>query len=272
MIMYEDNMAANTDIEVSEELATPMNLQLFAEDDINVDPAPTDLAPELEPSNEPTPEPDITQTQAFSHRLKEETEKARNTERDNLIAEMYGESHGIRTYAEYQKAVAEQQRQAEIQRLVQENVPESYANEMMENRKFREQFETQKKSQEQKEQQTKQYQEFLEAYPEFSDPQKINEIPAEVWQSAKTGTNILDAYVRYENKSLKGELSKYQTQQQAVQANQANAASSTGSVKGSGLPDSGYISREVFDANKSNQSWMSKNYDSITKSMQKWGK
>ena len=248
--MYEDdNLAANPDIETGE----------FATPETPVE-APTEVQGQ------------VTDTQAFAHRLKEETTKARNAERDAMISEMYGESHNIHTYADYQKAMEAQQRETEIQKLVQENVPESYAKEMMENRKFRSQYENERKTQSQKENQTKQYKEFLDAYPEFNDEAKINEIPAEVWQSAKAGTSILDAYVRYENKSLKGELTKYQTQQQAVQANQVNAQSSTGSVKGTGLPDSGYISKEVFDANKSNQSWMSKNYESITKSMQKWGK
>ena len=53
---------------------------------------------------------------------------------------------------------------------------------------------------------------------------------------------------------------------------QANAATSTGSAKGTGKPVAGYIPKEVFEANKGNQDWLSKNYDTLIKSMKKWGK
>lgn len=210
---------------------------------------------------------DITQTQAFAHRLKQETEKAKAAERDALIAEMYGSTHGIRTYAEYQKAVDEANRQAEIDRLVQQNIPEDYAKEMMENRKFREQYESERKASEAKTQQEKQYMDFISAYPDI----KPEQVPLEVWQMTEQGVSLLDAYVRYENKSLREQLNKFQTKEQAAAANQANAASSTGSVKTTGLPDSGYISKEVYEQNKGNQQWMMKNYDNLTKSMRKWG-
>ena len=59
-------------------------------------------------------------------------------------------------------------------------------------------------------------------------------------------------------------------QQQKDQANQINAGSSTGSAKGQGTPDVGFISKEVFLQNKNNQNWMMKNYDILRKSMSRW--
>lgn len=58
---------------------------------------------------------DVTQTQAFSHRLKEATTQAEQQARDAVIAELYGESHGIKTYADYQAAIQRQQQAAEAQ-------------------------------------------------------------------------------------------------------------------------------------------------------------
>lgn len=97
--MSEEIMAANT-VETTEGIATPNeSVEISAEN------------PQIESTQEPTKEPDITATQAFARRLKEATTKAK----DELIAEMYGESHGIYTYADYQKALAEQREAQEKQ-------------------------------------------------------------------------------------------------------------------------------------------------------------
>lgn len=60
------------------------------------------------------PQPDVTNTQAFAHRLKEATTQAQQQARDDLIAEMYG-AQGIQTYAQYQDAVRQQQNQQQAQ-------------------------------------------------------------------------------------------------------------------------------------------------------------
>jgi hypothetical protein len=160
----------------------------------------------------------------------------------------------------------EQQR---LNELIQKNIPEEYAREMLENRKLREEYMAEKQAKEQGERQQKMYQEFFEAYPEFNDPKKANEIPAEVWKEVKQGRSLLDAYARYENKRLKDEMTKFQQQQQTQAANQKNAESSTGSVKSPGATG-GYISREQFDANKHDIGWVLKNLKTIEESRKHW--
>ncbi len=265
--------------------AYPMDLQLFADgapeagaeaegtepQSEETQQEPT-TQPATEPSEEPAAEqkPDVTETQAFARRLKEETDKARQKALDDFIDQTYGQSHNIHTFAEYQRALAIQNQQAEVNRLVQQNIPPQYAQEMLENRRFREQHLADQKRMQAQQQKNRQYQDFLTAYPEVaSDPSKI---PTEVWQSVQKGVSLVDAYSRYENKMLRDQLSKYQTQDQIGEANQANAATSTGSAKGTGKPVAGYIPKEVFEANKGNQDWLSKNYDTLIKSMKKWGK
>jgi hypothetical protein len=113
------NKAANT-----VEIAYPqIDLQLFAEGEGEPAIEPTTepeteptTEPVTEPTQEPAKEPDITATQAFARRLKEATTKAK----DELIAEMYGETHGIYTYADYQKALAEQKAAAERAKIQEE--------------------------------------------------------------------------------------------------------------------------------------------------------
>jgi hypothetical protein len=101
--MSEEIMAANT-VETTEGIATPNeSVEISAEN------------PQIETTQE-LAKPDITATQAFAKRLKEATTKAK----DELIAEMYGETHGIYTYADYRKALAEQKAAAERAKLQEE--------------------------------------------------------------------------------------------------------------------------------------------------------
>jgi ribosomal protein L20A (L18A) len=205
-------------------------------------------------------------------RFAEIRRRAESEARDKLIAEMYGDSHGIRTYAEYQQALEETKRQEELEKLVQQNIPEDYAVEMMESRKFRQQFEEQQRYIQERQIKDKMYQEFLEAYPEFNDSEKAKTIPQEVWSKVREGKNLLDAFNNYKVKEYQKQFETIQNKEKAAEANQTNAQTSTGSVKGEGNPGSGYISKEVFESNKNNTKWMYDNYDLIKKSMGKWGK
>lgn len=107
--------------------------------------------------------------------------------------------------------------------------------------------------------------EFLDAYPDV----KPEDVPVEVWVEVNKGRNLLEAYVRYENKRLKEEMAKFQQQQQVQQANEKNAASSTGSAKSSGATG-GYISREQFEANKHDINWVRKNLSILEESRKHW--
>lgn len=117
--------------------------------------------------------------------------------------------------------------QEALNRLIQQNIPEEYAKKLLEHDKFMQEYQTEKQMREQKEKEQKMYSDFLEAYPDV----KPEDIPVEVWQEVKAGRDLTDAYARYENKRLKEEMAKYQTQQQTQQANEKNAAASAGSAK-----------------------------------------
>lgn len=128
--------------------------------------------------------------------------------------------------------------QQKINELIQKNIPPEIAQEVYEGRKFRETYTTKEKEMQQKQEQQQMYSEFLEAYPDFKDPQKANGIPPEVWQAVNKGEKLTNAYARYENQQLKAEMAKYQQQQQTQQANLNNAATSTGSAKNLTKPQS----------------------------------
>jgi hypothetical protein len=105
-------MAANE----SEFANLNMDLQLFAEGEPTTEPStePT-TEPATEPATEPTP--DVTNTQAFSKRLNEMTQKAIDAEYDRL----YGAEYGIHSKAEYDAAIAQQQAEAARQQFQDEN-------------------------------------------------------------------------------------------------------------------------------------------------------
>jgi hypothetical protein len=157
------------------------------------------------------------------------------------------------------------EQQQKMNELVQRNIPKEYAEKLLKVDEL-EQWKAQQERQRQVEQQRQQqeqykrqmYAEFLQMYPEV----KPEQIPKEVWQLVNQGHRLASAYAIYENKLLK---QQYQTQE----ANVKNAASSTGSVKTQGKTG-GYISREQFDANKSNQNWVMKNLDLIEESRKHW--
>ena len=155
--------------------------------------------------------------------------------------------------------------QRRINELVEQSVPEEYAKEMLENRKFREQYQTKLQQEEQNAKTLAMYNEFLSAYPNLDE----KSIPSEVWGTVAKGKSLLDAYISYENKTLKEQLENYKKLEQTQQANISTASTSTGSAKSNGS-SSEFITQETFEANRGNQSWVNKNYQRILESRQKW--
>ena len=161
-------------------------------------------------------------------------EEARTTARDEMISEMFGETHGIHTYAEYQEALAKQEQEQKLSELLEQNIPEEYATEMLENRKFREQFEAEKTAKQQQEQQQADMREFIKEFPDV----KPEDIPVEVWQANEKGVPLSYAYAKhaYKQATKAEEISK---------ANEENAKSSTGSVSGLGGQSTGLTKEMV---------------------------
>jgi len=170
-------------------------------------------------------------------------QEAKQEARDSWITEQGYEWKGkpIKTESEYREALQEQELETKI-RAQYANVPDEIINELTESRKFREQYQTKEQQNQAKQAEQRMYQEFDEAYPDL----KGEEIPPEVWAEVQQGKNLLDAYVRHENKLLRDQLSGVQAKEQAEQANLANAASSTGSVKTQGVPK-GSLTEEMVE-------------------------
>ena len=222
---------------------------------------------EVEVASEPTTtiesesqQTDITQTQSFAKRLKEETTKAEQRALDNFVEQTYGASHGIKTYAEYQEALAKQEQEQKLAELLEQNIPEEYATEMLENRKFREQFEAEQKTKQQQQQQQADMKDFISAFPDV----KADEIPAEVWKANANGIPLRYAYAEHALKQTREAEAK-------AKANAENAKGSMGNVSGDGVAnDSDFVTFDSYEKNKSNQSWVNKNFNKIMSSRPKW--
>jgi hypothetical protein len=158
---------------------------------------------------------------------------------------------------EYIQAVQAQQEQAKLDELIQQNIPEQYAKEILENKRFRETYENQLKENESKQKQNQQYNEFLTEYPDI-DPQSI---PIEVWQEVNQGKHILDAYAKHENKMLKQELA-------ALKGNQKNAANSPSSLTRNGQSNSAYFTKAQVEA--MSQKEVESKLDIILQSQKTW--
>lgn len=251
----DNEMAANTTEEVVE-IATP-NTEVTTEPTSEV---------QAETTQEVTTEPqqqDITQTQAFAHRLKEETARASQSARDAFISEQGYEWNDkpITTEREYKEAMKEQEIR---QSLANRELPEEVINELVESRKFREESKAEKAERTKQEAQQNDYRAFAEHYP------GVMEVPDEVWVDVNKGKSLVDAYRAHENKTLKAQIAEFERKAQIQAANSTNAATSTGSITGQGSVPSDFISKDTFESNRGNQSWMSKNYESLKKSMGKW--
>lgn len=183
-------------------------------------------------------------------------QEAAQEARDSLIAaEGYiWKGKPITTEAEYIAAKKEQEMEQEIERKYA-HLPDDVREEMLENRKFREQYQTQQQQIEAQQRQAQaqqdfasrrdsMYAEFLEEFPD----QDFEAIPKEVFAEAekwlktggREGRRLADAMTRHNWK-------QNMAQQQASEANQANAAASTGSVKAA-APPKGPLTEEMVEA------------------------
>ena len=99
-----------------------------------------------------------------------------------------------------------QEYEMELNRLVSENIPEEYAREIIESKKFREEYN--KKLNEENEKNAKEQMlerernDFLDMYGDVNP----KDIPPVVWDNWKSGTPLKYAYMEYEREQLKNKI------------------------------------------------------------------
>jgi hypothetical protein len=189
-------------------------------------------------------------------------ERAKQEARDAYIAEQGYEWNGksITTESEYREALREQEL---LQQYQSYDVPEEVIQELVENKKFREKYETEQQRLEREKSQERDFQAFLESYPDV----KPEEIPASVWQEVESGKSLIDAYMKHENKLLKEKLNITSKQESIQQRNQENASASIGAVKSNGESAPFFTKEQV---GKMTTKEVNDNWKAINESMKKW--
>lgn len=95
----------------------------------------------------------------------------------------------------------EQERQAELNQLIQNNIPEELASEILENRRYREEQKRLQEEQKKSEAQNQEFKEFFDSFPNVEP----NSIPREVWEKNENGVPLKYAYMEYEMDKIKNE-------------------------------------------------------------------
>lgn len=239
------------------------------------------VEPQIEPSVEPENVESVAEPKqeevAKPQQSKEDNAKyaairreAEKKARDQMISEMYGQSHNIHTYDEYKKAIErENRRKTAEERGIDYDILEEMINDDPRVKQASELL----TAKEQEEKTRKEQIEFLDYFKEqngrdFDDSK--DEIPVEVFKYAETGVPLLVAYKAFgETTALRKELEAIKAKLNADETNKKNAESSTGGINPASV-DSDFISKEVFEANKSDQRWVMKNLEKLTKSRPKW--
>ena len=93
----------------------------------------------------------------------------------------------------------QQEEEAELNELLQQNIPEEYAREMLESKKFREELQRKEYEAKQQQRQEAEFKDFFQAFP-GTVPDKI---PPEVWEKRETeGIPLKYAYMEHMNNQL----------------------------------------------------------------------
>ncbi len=142
-------------------------------------------------------------------KLQEQLNELKTDPRLAFIDELAQES-GM-SAQEFIEMARQQREQQMLDELIQQNIPEEYAREMIENRKFRQQIQQEREAAQQKEQETKDYNEFFEYFSQVNgrlfDPNK-DTIPQEVLEAKAQGVPLKYAYMEHQNKELQAKVQR----------------------------------------------------------------
>lgn len=163
-------------------------------------------------------------------------------------------TNGFENIAQYMDAVREQQKQAQLDELIQQNIPTELAAEILENRKFREKFA-------EKERQQEEIEHFFQSFPEV----KADMVPDEVWAEFNQGGSLVNSYKDHLLKDQETQIADLQRQLAIEKQNNDNAASTPGSLKGRGSETEKLFTAEEIEEMSTEE--IAKNWDKVQKSL-----
>lgn len=253
-----------------EEINEELDQEIVETGDENEQVENTENTEPIEKTEETKPEKTFTQSEInemIEKRITREretiTKKTAQEARDSYIAEQNYEWNGkpIKTEAEYKEALHEQELREKYSDL-----PEDVQNELIESKKFRNEHKAKETAAEQR---VREYEEkekndailrdFVKEYPD------VKELPQPVIDDMNNGANLLDAYARYENKTLKEQLAALKEGKEIEKQNADNELASTGSVRGQGEIKPARFTQEQIA--KMSDAEMNKNWKAVNESL-----
>lgn len=120
---------------------------------------------------------------------------------------------------EYLEAVQTYREQQKLNELIQQNIPEELAQEILESRKDREARKQQEQMKAAEEKKNAEYQEFFDFFRQTNGKEFVpneDEIPQEVWDANANGVPLKYAYMEHHNNQLRSQL-------QVLKQNEENA-------------------------------------------------
>ncbi|MEK3853442.1 hypothetical protein [Cytobacillus sp. FSL H8-0458] len=109
------------------------------------------------------------------------------------------------TTEQYLEAVQEYKEQEKLNELIQQNIPEELAKEILETRKMREEIQSEKQAKVEEQRKNAEFQEFFDYYKQAQgkdfDPNK-DQIPPEVWQMNQNGVPLKYAFMEHHSNQL----------------------------------------------------------------------
>jgi len=190
------------------------------------------------------------------------------------FAQTLAEKYGFKTVEEYEKAVQEQWKQDEINQLVQNNIPEEYAKEMIENRKFRDTYGKEKETKAAEEAQKQKDLDFIDWHDDmvkqgvFKEAFDAKTMPKEVLEAYQKGEDLKFAYAQHmlmnQRESVQQETIKNLTQ---------NSETSVGAINSQSSTETQPMTNQQVDTLLSgmSESEQSKWIDSNMDNLEKWG-
>lgn len=200
-------------------------------------------------------------------KLQEYEQKTTSTSEMVEFMNEFLQKNGYKSFEDYKKAI-------ELDKLVKQNVPKEYAEDLISTKKTAQQTQKELSELKNKFSLNKEMEDFLKEFPDVGlelQKRKIEGkptddiLPAEVMKMKKSlGISLTDAYVRYQYK----EMAKNMKEDSEIQRqNEENANASTGSLSDKGGKESFFTKEQVL---KMSRDEVLKNYDAIARSKKKW--
>jgi hypothetical protein len=160
-------------------------------------------------------------------------ERLQQLENDPRLAfvEQLAQQQGM-DVEEYLQAVQVYQEEERLNQLVQQNIPEEYAREILENRKFREQFDNERKTKSEQERQNAEFQDFFQYFKNANGRDfdtNADQIPQEVWDIHAHGVPLKYAFMEHHSNQLSNQIKVLKQNQENTKKAPIGSVSAHGS-------------------------------------------